>query len=108
MKNVYRVNYYIGGVPAQAFVCAETDVEASAFVGVRDGSAQTNMIAKDVEVAGVDKPHDALIGIAPSVAPFEAPKSVSRQEFAQLQEQLAALQNQLAGHGAGIPVVNNG
>lgn len=89
MKSVYRVNYYIGGVPVTKNVCASSPSEAADFVGVRDGSAQVNALASNVEVVGVDKPYAAIAGPAINYAPPEAPKQLSDVELAKLRAILA-------------------
>lgn len=60
-RAVYRVNYFVGGQATIAFVCAFTDGEASAFMGVRDGSAQVNRVAYPVEIEGLDAAHEVLV-----------------------------------------------
>ncbi len=94
-RGVFRVNYYLGGQPATAFVCAFSDNEASAFLGVQDGSASVTRVAFPVEVAGVDTSHAPIPPIAPNVAPYDSPRSVSRAEFDALAQQFADLQSQL-------------
>jgi hypothetical protein len=92
----FRVNYFLGGQPASAFIVAGTDTEASAFLGVQDGSAQVSKVAYPVEVVGLDTAH-ALIPPTPvTVAPFDIPRTVSRSEFDSLQAELADLKKQLA------------
>ncbi len=90
-RGTYRVNYYVNGQPKSSFVCAESDVVAAAFLGVQDGSATSVPVAYPVEVVGIDPAHAAIPVIVPNVAPFEAPKGVSRQEFDALLAQVAAL-----------------
>jgi hypothetical protein len=75
VRSAYRVNYYVGGVPVSAFVCAYTEVEAADFLGVRDGSASVSTVCSPVEIAGVDKVHAAL----PVPEPFKAPPAPPRQ-----------------------------
>jgi hypothetical protein len=98
-KATFRVNYFKGGQATTAYVVAETDSDASAFLGVTDGSAQVNRVAYPVEVVGLDTAHAPLPAMAVTVAPFDLPKAVSRQEFDALQTQMADLRNQLAGQG---------
>lgn len=88
-RGVYRVNYYVSGQPVSAFVCAESDAEASAFLGVRDGSASASRVAFPVEVVGVDKAHDALPEAPIFTAPPAPPKQFSDVELAKLREILA-------------------
>ena|ERR1700756_177229 len=99
MKSCYRVVYYKGGSQITAFVVAETDTEASTFIGVVDGSASVTRVASPVEVSGLDPAHAALPSMPVNVAPFELPRSVSRAEFEALAQQIAVLQQQLAGGG---------
>lgn len=103
-KSCFRVNYYVGGNPKTAFVVAETGNQASDFLGVRDGSAQANVVASPVEVVGMDGTHDAIPVIEPFKAPPEPPQVVSRDEFNALQEQLNSVLAQLGGQGR--PVVS--
>ena len=95
-KATFRVNYFKGGQPAQAFIVAETEGEASAFLGVTDGSAQVNRVAYPVEVVGLDDAHAPLAPMPITTAPFDMPKGVSRQEFDALAAKLAEVQAQLA------------
>lgn len=94
-RNVYRVTYQFAGRPVSEHVCAESGREASDFLGVTDGSAQATEIASSVEVVGLDARHPAIHSPEPFKAPFEIPHHVSRQEFGELQAQLADLQRQL-------------
>jgi fermentation-respiration switch protein FrsA (DUF1100 family) len=98
-RSVYRVNYYLGGSPASAFVCAYSDSEASGFMGVTDGSASVTTVASPVEVAGVDAAHPALAPNPIFIAPPEAPAQVSREEFNELLSELAQVKAQLSGGG---------
>ena len=91
MKNCYRVNYYKGGNPLSAFVCADSDVEASAFMGVTDGSSQVNMIAKNVFVSGIDPAHAVIAPMPVNKAPYDMPKTVSRAEYEALLAKVVAL-----------------
>lgn len=100
MRGVFRVNYQENGQPKSGFVAAFTDVEAAAHFGVADQSGvQVTKALYPVEVAGTDAPHAVIPSIPASVAPFDMPKSVSRQEFDALQSQIADLQQQLAAKG---------
>lgn len=94
-RGVFRVNYYLGGQPATAFVCSYSDTSASAFLGVMDGSASVTRVAYPVEVDGVDTAHAAIPALAITVAPFDLPKTVSRAEFEALASQIVELQTQL-------------
>ena len=68
---------------------AESAPDASAFVGVRDGSATASTLAQNVEVVGLDSPHAALTPIPAVVAPAEQ-RQFSDAEIAQLREILKA------------------
>lgn len=89
MKAVYRVNYYVGGVSKTGYVAADSEGEASAFVGVRDGSASVSAVASPVEVVGLDKAHDALVSPPINFAPPQEPKQLTPQELSKLREILA-------------------
>src|SRR5437899_1813022 len=93
--NLYAVQYPVNGQSVVNFIVAGTDTEASAFVGVRDGSAAVRTVAKDIEIVGIDAPHAAIVPPAPYKAAFEVPKAVSRQEFDALQAQIVALTKEL-------------
>jgi len=101
-KATFRVNYFKGGQPAQAFIVAETEGEASAFLGVTDGSAQVNRVAYPVEVLGLDDAHAPLAPMPITTAPFDMPKGVSRQEFDALAAKLAEVQAQLAASAVSV------
>jgi hypothetical protein len=95
-RGVFRVNTYDGGKPISYLVCALTDVEAVGFVGAQDVSGTSAVrVLYPVEVAGLDTPHDHIAPAEIFKAPFDLPKSISRQEFDALQAQLANLQTQL-------------
>jgi hypothetical protein len=99
-KGVFRVNYQENGQPQTGFVVADTDGEAAAHFGVAGQSGvQVTKAMYPVEVAGVDPQHANIPSPPASVAPFDLPKSVSRQEFDALTAQLAELKAQVAGHG---------
>lgn len=102
MKSLYRVSYPVGGQAKTSFVVAETDSDASYFVGVRDGSAAVSEVAKNVEIVGIDTQHDAIVPIPPSTAPFDSPKWASRAEVDSMQAQIAELRRQLAGQGTKV------
>jgi hypothetical protein len=91
-RNVYRVSYYMAGVPKQSFICAASEVEASDFIGVRDGSAAVSTVASNVEVAGVDKAHDALAPTPVTFAPPQAEK-LTQDEVEKLRQLLAKDEN---------------
>lgn len=102
-KGVFRVNYYENNTPVSKLIVAESDVDAVAFVGAQNVSGvQAVRVMFPVEVAGLDAPHATVAPQPVNVAPFDLPKSVSRDEFNSLQNQLVALQAQLGG--AGKPV----
>jgi hypothetical protein len=90
-RSVYRVSFYEGGQPKQAYVCAESELEASTFMGVRDGSASVSAIAPNVEVVGSDRPHPALPSAPINVAPPEAPKQLSEFELSKVRTLLARM-----------------
>lgn len=103
MRGVFRVNYQENGQPKTGFVAAFTDVEAATHFGVASQSGvQVTKALYPVEVAGVDADHDVIPSIAPSVAPFDGSKSVSREEFNAAMAVIKDLQRQIAG--AGKPV----
>lgn len=83
-RGCFRVNYFKGGQAQTAFVVAADESAAAVFMGVRDGTAQVNRVASPVEVDGLDKAHEVLVGIAPTKAPFEAPAQLSQTEVSQL------------------------
>lgn len=84
VRSVYRVNYYLGGSPVSAFVCAYTETEAAYFLGVRDGSASASTVCSPIEIVGIDKEHAALPIPEPSKAPPAAPKQFTDAETAKL------------------------
>lgn len=89
-RGVYRVNYCdTNGQPLSAFVCAESENEASAFLGVADGVAQTSRVAFPVEVVGVDAPHDPIPAPPITKAPPQPPRQFSDSEIARLRALLA-------------------
>jgi hypothetical protein len=83
-RSVYRVNYYLHGTPVTAFVCAFTDSEASAFVGVRDGSAQVSRVASPVEVVGLDPVHVAIAPMPVTTVPAPPHEQLTQEELARL------------------------
>ena len=102
-RGVFRVNYLENGQPKSGFVAAYTDVEAAAHFGVADQSGvQVTKALYPVEVAGIDGAHARIPSPPASVAPFDAPKSVSRLEFEALLAQLADLKAQVAGQGVAV------
>jgi hypothetical protein len=88
-RSVYRVNYYLNGVPVTAFVCAFSDGEASAFMGVRDGSAQVSRIASPVEVVGLDPVHVAIAPLPVTTVPPPPPDQFTPEELVRLRALLA-------------------
>lgn len=103
MRGVFRVNYQENGQPKSGFVAAYTDVEAAAHFGVANQSGvQVTKALYPVEVAGADEQHATIPSPPASVAPFELPKSVSRQEFDALNADIAALKAQIAGQGKSV------
>lgn len=102
MKSVYRVNYYDHGQPASIFICAESDVEASQFVGVRDGSAQVSRVAGPVEVVGMDAAHPEIPPVPVFKAPPLPPNPVPWEKFDALTQELANLRLQIAKQGPSI------
>jgi ethanolamine utilization microcompartment shell protein EutL len=86
---VFRVTYYLRGQPAQAFVCAFTGSEASAFLGVTDGSATASSVAHPVEIAGLDSAHDALPALKVTMAEPAPPAQFSHDEMKRLRALLA-------------------
>jgi hypothetical protein len=88
-RSVFRVNYYIGGNSVTAYVCAQSEGEAAAFLGVRDGSAQVSTVASPVEVVGVDTAHPAQIPPPPFVAPPQPPRQFTDAELIALRKLLA-------------------
>lgn len=101
-KSCFRVNYYVKGTPKSSFVVANDGNEASAFLGVRDGTASASVVAYPVEVIGIDQPHDSLPVIEPIKAPPEPEQVVSREEFDALQEELNRVIAQLGGQGRAV------
>jgi len=86
------VNYFVaGGVPKSAFVCAEDGNDASDFIGVRDGSAQATEIARNVEVIGIDAPHEALAPLPINVAPVQPQRQLTDAELAKVRALLATI-----------------
>jgi hypothetical protein len=88
-RSAYRVNYYVGGVPASAFVVAYTESEAAYFLGVRDGSAQASMVCGPVEIFGTDKEHAALPVPEPFKAPPRPPEQLTPAELTEFRAFLA-------------------
>lgn len=74
MRNVYRVIFFKNATPKTAFVVAESGVEATDFLGVRDGTASATEVTRDVEVVGIDPAHAALAPMPITTAPFSIPK----------------------------------
>lgn len=102
-RGVFRVNYQKDGQPQSSLVAAFTDGDAAAHCGVAGQSGvQVTKALYPVEVAGVDDPHAVIPSIPASVAPFDLPKGVSRDEFNVLQKQIEELKAQLAGHGTPV------
>jgi hypothetical protein len=95
-RGVFRVNYQKDGQPQTGLVAAFSDVDAATHFGVASQSGvQVTKAMYPVEVAGVDDAHAIIPSTPPSVAPFDLPKSVSRDEFNALQAQLADVQKEL-------------
>jgi len=100
MRGVFRVNYQENGQPKSGFVAAFTDVEAATHFGVASQSGvQVTKALYPVEVAGTDAPHATIPSVAPSVAPFDLAKGVSRDEFNAALSLIQDLQRRLAGQG---------
>lgn len=87
-RSTYRVNYYLNAQPASAFVVAFTELEAVAFLGVRDGAASVSNVAHPVEVVGTDPEHAAITPILPSTAPPLPPRQLTDAELAKLRTML--------------------
>lgn len=87
-RGVFRVNYYVKGQAATAFVCALSDNEAAAFLGVRDGTAQVSRVAYPVEVIGIDKEHPAMEPIPVFKAPM-TPTPLTHEEIAALRKTIS-------------------
>jgi hypothetical protein len=100
IRNVYRVNYFNSdGETATAFVCAESDNQASDFLGVRDGSAQVSRIAGPVEISGVDDAHPEI----PAKPVFKAPPpppQMNQETFDKLNNELSQLRQVIAQQNA--------
>lgn len=103
MRGVFRVNYQENGQPKSGFVVAESDVEASTHLGVANQSGvQVTKALYPVEVAGVDAAHVMIPSVAPSVAPFDLAKGVSRDEFNAAMDVISDLQRKVAGQGTPV------
>jgi hypothetical protein len=99
-RGLFRVNYYENGQPKTNFVVAYTDVEAAQFMGVTGNSGvQVTQDRFPVEVAGIDAPHAAVASIPVTVAPFDLPRTVSREEFDALNMRISDLLTRMAGGG---------
>jgi hypothetical protein len=59
-RSVFRVNYQNGDNLLSAHVCASSEAEAVAFLGVQDGSANIARLAAGIEVVGLDAAHDLI------------------------------------------------
>lgn len=95
-RGVFRVNTYDTGKPVSYLVCALTDVEAVAFCGAQDvGGTSAVRVLYPVEVPGIDATHEHLVPPPIDKAPFELPKSVSREDFNALKAQMDDLTAQM-------------
>jgi len=88
-KTLYRVTYYTDrNAETQSLVVAESASEAAAFLGLTQWQSASE-VARNVEVAGVDKQHDKVAPKAPDIMP-PAPDTLSAEDVRKLKALLAS------------------
>ena len=87
-KTLYRVTYYQdNNAEKQSLVVAETASEAAAFLGLTQWQSASE-VARNVEVAGVDKQHAAVPPKKPDIMP-PAPEQLTADDILKLKAMLA-------------------
>lgn len=92
MKNVYRVSYMDGDSQAFIHVLCDSHDQAMAQAGNPTTGPQVQVIASNVEVFGVDKPHKAPT--SPATIVIGPPQNVPLQ-----QAEIDRLRAQIGGSG---------
>jgi hypothetical protein len=88
LKTLYRVTYYTDkNAETQALVVAETAAEAATFLGLSQWQSAAE-VARNVEVAGVDKPHEKIAPKEPDIMP-PAPEQLTPDDIKKLKALVA-------------------
>lgn len=82
-KTLYRITYYEGNEEKQGNVVADTPALAAAHLGLTQWQSAAEL-ARNIEVAGVDKQHAAITPKPPDVMPPAPPSPFSPEEIRRL------------------------
>lgn len=86
-KTLYRITYYDGNEEKQGNVVADTPALAAAHLGLKQWQSAAE-IARNIEVAGVDKQHAAIAPKPPDIMP-PAPEQLTPEDVRKLKALVA-------------------
>lgn len=86
-RSLFQIKYSMADQPRTSYVCAFTEGDAVAFLGVPDGSGMTiTRMAYPVELVGVDEAHLPFAPAKALVGPPPPPEPLTDQELRELRD----------------------